>query len=123
MIRIYMHKISQEIMPLDLQCMNNGQEFYIMSWIMLFMTLELSRGIGNHTALLHEYPSYTRARHITIHVKWVLDVRLSQHGCSRQKLLQREKHLFTLLTPHKLGILLQKFGHWFIWNKSAIIPR
>jgi hypothetical protein len=42
MIRIDVHKASQEIMPLDLQCMNDGQEFEIMSRIMLFMMLELS---------------------------------------------------------------------------------
>jgi hypothetical protein len=42
MIRIDMQQITQDILPLDLQCMNNDQEFQIMSWIMLLMTSELS---------------------------------------------------------------------------------
>jgi hypothetical protein len=41
MIRIDVHLISQEIMPPDLQCMNNGQEFKIMRQIVLFVMLEL----------------------------------------------------------------------------------
>jgi hypothetical protein len=36
----------------------------------------------------------------------LLDVRLSQYGCSGEKLLQSEKNLFTLWTPFELGILL-----------------
>jgi hypothetical protein len=54
----------------------------------------------------HEHSSYAYARCITIHIKGLLDVRLSQHGCGGEKLLQSEENVLTLLTPIKLDILL-----------------
>jgi hypothetical protein len=55
---------------------------------------------------MHQYSSYTRAGCITIHIKRLLDVGLSQHRCSSEELLQSEKSLFALWAPFELGFLL-----------------
>jgi hypothetical protein len=62
--------------------------------------------------ILYQYSSNTRAGCITIHIKQLLDVGLSQHRCSSEELLQGEKGFFTLQAPFELGFLLQEFGHW-----------
>jgi hypothetical protein len=56
--------------------------------------------------ILHENSSYAHARCITIYIKGLLNVRLSQYRCGGENLLQGEKSLFTLLTPFELGIFL-----------------
>jgi hypothetical protein len=55
---------------------------------------------------LHEHASNTRARCITIHIKGLLNIGLSQYMCSGEKLLQSEKCFSTLRTPFELSILL-----------------
>jgi hypothetical protein len=49
-----MNHIPKKIMPPCPQSMDNDSQLKIMRQIVLFMTSELSRRIGNHTAFLHE---------------------------------------------------------------------
>jgi hypothetical protein len=48
----------------------------------------------------------THVECITIHIKRLLDVRLSQHRCNSEELLQSEKDFFTLWVLFELGFLL-----------------
>jgi hypothetical protein len=73
---------------------------------MLFMALKLSRGISNCTTILHQDSSNTRAGCITIHIKRLLDVGLSQYRRSSEELLQSEKSFFALRAPFEFGFLL-----------------
>jgi hypothetical protein len=62
--------------------------------------------------ILYENSSYARARCITIYIKGLLNVTLSQYGRGGEKILQGEKSLFTFFTSFELGVLLQEFSHW-----------
>jgi hypothetical protein len=77
-----------------------------MGGVVLFMASKLSRGIINCTTILHQYASNTRAGCITIHIKQLLDVGLSQQMCSGEELLKSEKIFFALRAPIELGFLL-----------------
>jgi hypothetical protein len=69
--------------------------------------------------VLHQYSSNTHAGCITIHIKRLLDVGLSQYKCI-EELLQSKKGVFALWAPFKLGpfskslaiglAILEKFG-------------
>jgi hypothetical protein len=92
----------------------------------LFMASKLSCGLSNCTTILHEYSPNTRAGCITIHIKRLLDVGLSQHRCSSEELPQSEKGFFALRAPFELGFLLKEFGHWLgylgeVLDESVII--
>jgi hypothetical protein len=76
--------------------------------------------------ILHQYTSNAHAGCITIHIKLLLNVGLSQYRCSGEKLLQSEKCLFTLRTPFELGVLLKELGNRLsdlgeVWDESMII--
>jgi hypothetical protein len=77
-----------------------------MGGVVLFMVSKLSRSISNCTTILHQYSPYSHAGCITIHIKWLLDVGLSQHMHSGDELLQGEKGFFTLWALFELGFLL-----------------
>jgi hypothetical protein len=77
-----------------------------MSGVVLFMALKLSQSISNCMTILHQYSSNTRAGCITIHIKWLLNVGLSQYRCSGEELLQNEKGVFALWALFELGLLL-----------------
>jgi hypothetical protein len=73
-------------------------------------------------------PKITRARCITIHIKRLLNVGLSQYRCGSEELLQSEKGIFALRAPFELGIFLLELGHWLddlreVWNESVVISR
>jgi hypothetical protein len=77
---------------------------------------------------LHQYASNVCAGCITIYVKQLVNVELSQYRCSGEKLLQSEECLFTLWAPFELDVLLEELGHRLgdlgeVWNESAIISR
>jgi hypothetical protein len=105
-ISVDMHEIMQQIVPLNFQCMNDSQELQVVGGVVLFMASKLSRSISNGMAILHQYSSNTHAGCITIHMKRLLDVGLSQHRCSSEELLQSEKGLFALRAPFEFGFLL-----------------
>jgi hypothetical protein len=66
----------------------------------------LSQSISNYTTILHQHSSNTHAGCITIHIKRLLDVGLSQHGRGGEELLQGEKGFFALWAPFELGFHL-----------------
>jgi hypothetical protein len=70
------------------------------------MAPKLSQRISNCTIILQKYSPNTRARCIAIHIKRLLDVRLSQHRYSSEELLQSEKDFFALQIPFEFGFLL-----------------
>jgi hypothetical protein len=81
----------------------------------LFMTLKLSRGISNCVTILHQYASNICVGCITIHIKRLLNVGISQHRCCGEELLHSEKSFFALRAPFELGMIiglaiLQKIG-------------
>src|ERR1041385_6293604 len=45
--------ITNEVMSPQLQCINYRCQFEIMSWIVFFVSTQLTRSISNHFALLH----------------------------------------------------------------------
>ena len=45
--------ITEKVMSPLLKCMNDSSKFEVVNWVVLFMRAQLSRGIGNHFALLH----------------------------------------------------------------------
>jgi hypothetical protein len=73
---------------------------------MLFMALKLSRSISNGMTILHQYSFNTRIGRITIHIKRLLNVGLSQHMCSSKELFQSEKDFFALWAPFELGLFV-----------------
>jgi hypothetical protein len=77
-----------------------------MSGVMLFMVSKLSQNISNNTTILHQYSSNTRAECVTIHIKRLLNVGLSQYKCGSEELLQSEKDLFALWASFKLDLFL-----------------
>src|SRR3954463_15266340 len=45
--------ITDEVMSPQLQCINYCFQFKVMSWILIFVSTQLTRAISNHFALLH----------------------------------------------------------------------
>jgi hypothetical protein len=56
--------------------------------------------------IFNQYASNACVRCITLHIKWLVNVGLSQHRCSGEELLQGEECLFILWAPFELGVLL-----------------
>ena len=45
--------ITEKVMSPLLQCMNDSSKLEVVNWVVFFMRVQLSRGISNHSALLH----------------------------------------------------------------------
>jgi hypothetical protein len=47
--------VSNQVMSLDLECMHYSGQLLVMGRVILFMGLQLPRGIGYNSSILHEH--------------------------------------------------------------------
>jgi hypothetical protein len=121
-----MNHISQKIVSTCPQSKDNSNQLKIMRGIVLFMTVQLSWGIHNHTTVLYKNTTKSSARCITIDIKGFYDVWLFKHRrCSRQ-LLQSLECFITLCILDILLLFLQKNNNRFgnvreVMDECAIV--
>src|SRR3954470_11834826 len=82
-----------------LECMYHRCKFQIMCGVVVFVVLKLSRGIGYHLPILHQYTSKSLPRSVTIDLKILLDIRQTQNWYRYETFLQLLKACFTCLGP------------------------
>jgi hypothetical protein len=87
--------------------MNHGRKLQIMSRIIFFMSLELMRGVGYHSAFLHKDTTKTDARGIAINIKVLVNVWLSKNGSGSETIFESLEGFLISLGPFELDPILQ----------------
>jgi hypothetical protein len=72
-----------------------------------FMLLELMGGIGHHLAFLHKNTTETDVRGITIDIKVLVNIWLSENGSGSKTIFESLKGFFTSLGPFELDPIFQ----------------
>ena len=90
--------------------MHNCRQLEVMSGVVLFIGLQLARGISNNFLLLHQYCAKTLERGITKDLVRLGFIRRSQNWSSDQFLFQSVESDVTLRRPDILHMLLEEVG-------------
>ena len=106
--------------------MHNCHQLEVMSGVVLFIGLQLARGIGHNLLLLHQYSTKTLERGITKDLVRLGFIRRSQNWSSDQFLFQSVESNVTLRRPNVLDVLIEKIRERLrnlgkVFNESSAI--